>query len=101
MVDPTNPKFAQHQRLRQITDDVCDAFKNSPEGMQPVNGKWFVTKAEWMQIPVARRGEFYTFTNQQIKHAIETDFLKDDRVSAVNADVQDAAPGEKRQLPHG
>lgn len=88
VTDPSNPKFSQHERLRQIVDDVCDAFRKTPEGSAPnAQGKWFVTKKEWMDIPAARRGDFYTFTNQQII----------DRAKANLKGVVEAAIGQQRQ----
>jgi hypothetical protein len=65
--DPSDPKFAQHERLRKIMDDVCSEFRtNAPQEQQLVNGKWFVTRDEWKRIPEAERSKYWTFNNRQI-----------------------------------
>ncbi len=67
--DDNNP---QHQRLAKMVSELCEEFKNtaSPTELQR-NGKWFVTRDEYSLIDPARRGEFWSFTNDEImKRAI-------------------------------
>lgn len=67
--DPSNPKYAQHQRLAQLARDTCEEFKNSGSPELRRGGKWFVTKDEYFQIKANRPDQldnFWTFTNQEI-----------------------------------
>jgi hypothetical protein len=64
--DKSDPKFEQHERLLKLVSDQCENFKATGGADLQRNGKWFVTRDEWAQIDPARRGEFWTFTNDEI-----------------------------------
>lgn len=73
----TNPKTGRplvafdeknetHQRLTKLVASVCEDFKNGGGKELLKNGKWFVTRDEWNSMPAEARGQFWTFTNEQI-----------------------------------
>lgn len=61
----SDPKFAQHQRIRNLVADMCEDFKKSGEPQQK-NGKWFATREEYQKIPEAQRSGFWTFSNADV-----------------------------------
>lgn len=68
--DPSNPKYAQHQRLSQMVADISESFKNTAPAQQQLrNGKWFVTRDEWNAIRPDQRHRFWTFTNAELIEA--------------------------------
>lgn len=80
VVDPSDPKFEQHERLRSMVRTVCDDFmQRAPVTEQMRNGRWFVTREEYSQLPAAERPKYWTFSNEDIiqraqpmiKHALE------------------------------
>lgn len=60
-----DPKFTQHQRLRNLVAQMCEDFKTSGESQQK-NGRWFVTREELSKIPPAQRGQFWTLSNNDV-----------------------------------
>lgn len=79
--DPSDPRYAQHQRLNLMVTNVCENFKNNaPADQQLRNGKWFVTRDEWHSIRPEQRHRFWTFSNselatvaqQAVKHVVAT-----------------------------
>lgn len=65
--NPSDPKYQQHARLSVMIKSVCDNFKATAAADQQFqNGKWFVTRDEWNRIRPDQRGQFWTFTNQQL-----------------------------------
>lgn len=65
--DASQPKFEQHERLRGLVKGVCEDFlRNGTQAEQFKDGKWFVTREEYNQIPAAKRGQWWTFSNKQI-----------------------------------
>lgn len=64
--DPANPKFAQHQRLANMVDGVCEGFKAEAGEEAIRDGKWFVTRKEWLRLRPEARGRFWTFSNKEI-----------------------------------
>lgn len=67
VTDPRDPKFVQHQRLGVMVTNVCESFKNTaPAEKQLRDGKWFVTRDEWMSIRPDQRHRFWTFNNAEL-----------------------------------
>lgn len=65
--DPSDPKYAVHERLRAVMDEACSRFqKEAPADKQFVNGRWFVTREEWSRVRPDARGQFWTFSNNQL-----------------------------------
>lgn len=65
--NPSDPKFAQHQRLLKIVEQVDNDFKeNAKQGELLRDGKWFVTREEWAALPASARGQYWHFTNREI-----------------------------------
>lgn len=68
--DPAHPKFAQHQRLRKVIDDVCSEFmRDEPakEGGQIRNGRWFRTREEWGRMTPEQRAQSWTLSYPEIR----------------------------------
>jgi hypothetical protein len=65
--DPSDPKYAIHERLRKVMDEACSRFqKEAAADQQLVNGRWFVTREEWGRIRPESRGQYWTFSNAQL-----------------------------------
>lgn len=62
---PTDPKFVQHQRIRNLVAEMCDDFKRSNEPQQK-DGKWFVTREEYQNLPAQHRPSYWTFSNKDV-----------------------------------
>lgn len=76
--DESDPRWEQHNRIVTLLDRVCEDIKNSNDPKQIVrDGKYFVTRDEWNQLPQAMRGKYWTFLNneadmrQVINHAFK------------------------------
>ena len=66
-MNESDPKFAQHQRLLGIMDKVDTEFKETAKQNELMrDGKWFVTREEWRNMPANARGQFWHFTNREI-----------------------------------
>ncbi len=63
---PGKERYQQHQRLLQMVDGVCEDFKANGGDAVIRDGKWFVTKQEWLRLKPEARGRFWTFTNKEI-----------------------------------
>ncbi len=63
---PNKEKFQQHQRLANMVDGVCEGFKAAAGEEAIRDGKWFVTRKEWLRLRPEARGRFWTFTNKEI-----------------------------------
>jgi hypothetical protein len=63
---PSSPKYEQHKRLGDMVANICEAFKNSAGEEAIRDGKWFVTRNEWLRLKPEARGRFWTFSNKEI-----------------------------------
>ncbi len=63
---PGKEKYQQHQRLAAMVDGVCEEFKDGGGEDVIRDGKWFVTRKEWLRLRPDARGRFWTFTNKEI-----------------------------------
>lgn len=61
--DGKNP---QHQRLMRMQRDICTEFSNSKSPDRLRDGKWFVTRDEWVQLEPSERHKFWTFSQKEI-----------------------------------
>lgn len=61
--DRSDPKWEQHERLAKLVDQVCEEFKNTGGDALRRDGKWFVTREEWANLPANARSQYWTFTN--------------------------------------
>lgn len=62
--DSNNP---DHVRIANLIGETCSAFKESaPRESQIRDGKWFVTRDEWNNMPLDQRGQFWTFDNKEL-----------------------------------
>ena len=65
--DEKDPKYAQHQRLLGIVNKVDSDFKETAKQNELLrDGKWFVTREEWANLPPAERGNYWKFTNREV-----------------------------------
>lgn len=61
-----NDKNPQHERIIKMVSDMCEYFKNTGGAELKRNGKWFVTRSEWSTLTPDQRGQFWTFTNEDL-----------------------------------
>lgn len=61
-----NPNNPQHDRVLKIVSDVCEKFKQSGDPGIRRDGKWFVTREEWTNMDPSQRGQFWTFSNDEL-----------------------------------
>jgi hypothetical protein len=61
--DPKNPS---HVRVNNMVAEVCEAWKAAGGKSQIRDGKWFVTRDEWLAMPEAERVGFWTFNNTEL-----------------------------------
>lgn len=76
VTDPKDPKFPQHERLRQIVKNVCNGFRDAGGEELLRDGKWFLTKDEWFRLKKENPGSlgrYWTFSNKEImQRALKT-----------------------------
>lgn len=66
---PHEPKFQQHERLRNLFKHECESFLQNGGAALQQNGRWFVTRDEMATIRQKRpdlAGKYWTFTVDQI-----------------------------------
>ncbi|MBU2072777.1 MAG: hypothetical protein KKA68_21290 [Gammaproteobacteria bacterium] len=64
---PADPHYEQHVRLTNVLDSICNDFKEkAPENQQYRNGKWFVTRDEYLRLTPESRAKAWSFTNEEI-----------------------------------
>ncbi len=65
--DEKDPKYAQHQRLLQTVQKVDSDFKETAKQNELLrDGKWFVTREEWANLPPSERGNYWKFSNREV-----------------------------------
>ncbi len=66
-MNESDPKYGQHQRLLGIMEKVDSDFKETAKQTELMrDGKWFVTREEWRNLPPAARSQYWHFTNREI-----------------------------------
>lgn len=65
-LNAVNPEARQQAQALAMIIDICDDFSQNGAADRVRDGKWFVTREEYGNLPEEERGKWWTFTDKEI-----------------------------------